>query len=417
MTVHAPFPRRRFLIGLSTIPTFSIRAGSSEPTEAPYLKKLRQAGASAWIRPDRSVEWLERWEKGILADAKNRYCDREMGEELGWLVSPFLNGFYNGYTATGRLEWVERFIDWAEACLKRSVREPDGYEGWPKGDGGGGDSSEYSADSLLGEAMLFRPIVLMAQTIQRTPALRAAWGDVALRHLHLAERNFTKWDSRACWREVPGGGLWVVPAYGIDSRTGGWSAGYEHRQTTGFSNPANKQNHIARWLAALHDVTGKSIYRKRAEGWFRLMKSRIRPANDRRYEVWNYWDPAGPWDYRADGTPRHWVGVHPNGGYYAIDLEGIVTAFEHGWIFGRADLERLIATNRDSMWNQKIEGAAFRRIDGGEVDPRWKETPGMLWTALLPYDRTLRKIFVANHRPDSWGGLALTPWALAHVPG
>ena len=26
----------------------------------------------------------------------------------------------------------------------------------------------------------------------------------------------------------------------------------------------------------------------------------------------NYWEPAGPWDYRADGrTTKHWVGVTP----------------------------------------------------------------------------------------------------------
>jgi hypothetical protein len=33
-------------------------------------------------------DWLERWEKNILGDSRNRYCDKEMGEELGWLVSP-----------------------------------------------------------------------------------------------------------------------------------------------------------------------------------------------------------------------------------------------------------------------------------------------------------------------------------------
>src|SRR5579872_7269419 len=36
------------------------------------------------------TDWLSRWEKNILADAEhNRYCDKETGEELGWLVSPF----------------------------------------------------------------------------------------------------------------------------------------------------------------------------------------------------------------------------------------------------------------------------------------------------------------------------------------
>jgi hypothetical protein len=105
--------------------------------------------------------------------------------------------------------------------------------------------------------------------------------------------------------------------------------------------------------------------------------------------------------------------VHPNGGYYQIDIEGIVTAFEHELIFSRADIDTLIATNRDYMWNHQVKGAKFRRIDGGEVDARWKETPGTLWTSLVPYDATLRKIFEANNDPDAWGGLIATPWFLA----
>ena len=56
-----------------------------------------------------------------------------MGEEIGWLVSPFLNGYYYGYMATGDREWVDRLIDWADSVIKRGVKEPDGYIGWPKG--------------------------------------------------------------------------------------------------------------------------------------------------------------------------------------------------------------------------------------------------------------------------------------------
>jgi hypothetical protein len=36
----------------------------------------------------------------------------------------------------------------------------------------------------------------------------------------------------------------------------------------------------------------------------------------------------------------------------------------------------------------------------------------VLWTALIPYDETLKKVFIANHDPGSWGGLSLTPWFL-----
>ena len=167
----------------------------------------------------------------------------------------------------------------------------------------------------------------------------------------------------------------------------------------------------------MYDVTGKPVYRERAEKWWQLMKSRMKTRAGGKYFVWNYWEPAGPWDYKPDGSTEHWVGVHPNGGYYDIDVEGIVAAFQHGLVFTQEDLDQLIATDRDFMWNQKVESAAFRRIDGGPADPRWQDSPGVLWTALLPYDETLRKIFVANHNPGSWGGLASTPWFLALASG
>lgn len=375
------------------------------------------AGAEPWIDPATAKDWLERWTKAITADSRSRYCDKETGEELGWLVSPFLNGFYQGYLATDDSRWVERFVEWADACVRRRVKEPDGFTGWPKGDGGGGESKEYDADSLLGEAMMLRPMVLMADKILKTPDLAKRWEIKARSYLTLAGRTFEKWDSRGCWREVKEGGVWVVPRFGIDRETGRWSAGYDQRKTAGFSNPANKQNHIARWLLAMFDVTEKPVYRERAEKWFRVMKARMRTREEGKYLVWNYWDPAGPWDIKEDGQPKHWVGVHPNGGYYGIDAEGITSAFEHGLVFTREDVDRLIATNRDFMWNQQIEGAKFRRLDGGETDARWKNSPGVLWTALLPHDATLRRIFVANHNPAGWGGLAGTPWFLALAKG
>src|SRR5208282_2568652 len=54
------------------------------------------------------------------------------------------------------------------------------------------------------------------------------------------------------------------------------------------------------------DATRKPVYRERAEKWFRLMKSRMKTRDGGKYFVWNYWDPAGPWDYRPDGSTQHW---------------------------------------------------------------------------------------------------------------
>jgi len=373
----------------------------------PLVKSDVRGAASA----DLTQDWLARWEKNILGRARSRYCDKEMGEQLGWLVSPFLNGFYYGYLATRDPKWVEMLIDWMDSCVRRGIKEPDGFVGWPKS---GMDATEsFYTDSLLGEAMALRPVVLTADEILKTPALKGKFDSQAQAYLRLAERVFEKWDSRGCWREIANGGLWVVPLFGIDPKTGQWTEGYTRRNTDGFSNPDNKENHIARWLIAMYDVTRKPVYRERAEKWFRLMKSRMKLRQDGTYFVWNYWDPAGPWDYKADGSPKHWVGVHPNGGYYGIDVEAIVTAFEHGLVFTKEDIQRLIATNRDFMWNQEVTGAKFQRIDGGQPDPRWRNSPGVLWTALVPYDETLRRVFLTNHSPSGWGGLSATPWFLA----
>jgi hypothetical protein len=368
-----------------------------------------------WIDAATAREWQASWEKFILADStKNRYCDTEMAEELGWLVSPFLNGFYYGYLATHDNEWIERLVDWSDSCIRRGVKEPDGYLGWPKVDA---QTEGFDYDSMLGEGMILRPMVLMADEILKTPALKAKWGGKAESYLELAQRTFEKWESRDAWRNSQVGGLWVVQYFGIDPQTHTFTEGFARRRTEAFSHPDNKENHIARWLIAMFDVTKKPIYRERAEQWWKLMKSRMKTREGGKYFVWDYWDPAGPWDYKPDGSTKHWVGVHPNGGYYAIDLEGIVAAFEHQLVFSRQDIDRLISTNRDFMWNHKIEGAKFQRIDGGPPDPRWQNSPGVLWDALIPYNETLRKIFVANHRPDSWGGLTATPWFLALARG
>ena len=58
------------------------------------------------IDPPAVGDWLLRWEKSIIAQARHRFADSEFGDEPGWLVSPFLNRFYYGYLATQDRKWV-----------------------------------------------------------------------------------------------------------------------------------------------------------------------------------------------------------------------------------------------------------------------------------------------------------------------
>ena len=159
----------------------------------------------------------------------------------------------------------------------------------------------------------------------------------------------------------------------------------------------------------MYDVTHKPIYREHAEKWFQLMKARMRLRDNGKYFVWNYWDPSVPWDTNADGSLKHWVGVHPNGGYYSCGCRG-----DRGCVRARSGL------------HQGGHGAAHRHQPRLHVEPagpareipanqtaqspgRWANSPGELWDALAPYDPTLRKIFEANLNPGDWGGMGATP--------
>jgi len=126
----------------------------------------------------------------------------------------------------------------------------------------------------------------------------------------------------------------------------GW---HEHHHelfvgTERFFRPGYAANLIASWLLAMFDASAKPVYRDRAEKWFRVMKSRMKLKHDGTYEIWNYWEPAGAWDYKSNGLPKHWIGVHPNAQYYDFDVEGIVAAYEHGLVFNKDDINRLVAT-------------------------------------------------------------------------
>jgi hypothetical protein len=313
---------------------------------------------------------------------------------------------------------VDRLIDWTDSVVKRGVKEPDGYIGWPKDENADvldylppGENLRYT-DVEVGDALFLRPVVLMAGEILKKPALKEKYGAKGEEYLKLAERTFDKWESRGAWRDTKQGGAWVVPPFGLDPKTGKWTGAYDRRKTDGNSLPDNKENIISLWMLAMYDVTHKTVYRERAEKWFRVMRSRMKLRGDGKYFVWNYWDAGVPWDTNPDGSLKHWVGVHPNGGYYNVDVGAIVAAYEHDLVFTHEDIERLIATNRDFMWNKQIKNAKFQRIDGGEAAQRWANSAGVLWDALTPYDPTLRKIFEASFDPGDWSGLDAPYWVL-----
>jgi hypothetical protein len=343
------------------------------------------------------TDWLLQWERNILAEASHNYCTRERGEDMGWLMFPLLKGFYYGYSATSNQRWPDLLVKCTDSWIKRGITEPDGYVGWPKVGAAGTDIDhldDFYADSLLGEAMVLQYVVRMSGEILQTQSLEEKFGAKARTYIALAEKVFEKWDKRGAWRDTAGGGLVTVELpFGIDKNTGTWTDGYQNRHATavGFTHQDNKANLIACWLLAMFDVTHKPIYKERAERWFRVMKSRMKLDDDGTFQIWNYWEPAGDWDYKINLSrvhlwPKHWIGVHRNSGYYDIDVEGIVTAYEHNLVFDQNDIRHLVKTALE--------------------DKR-------CWTALVPYNNTIQHEFEDHTDPRSWAGVSATPWYLA----
>ena len=338
-------------------------------------------------------EWLSRWQVNILSNVANNYCSKETGEDMGWLMYPMLKGLYYGYITTKNSTWVALLVGCADKWFRRAQVEPDGYIGWPKVGAAGtkvDNLDDFYADSMLGEAMILHHIVLMSGEILKTPSLADKFSAKATSYIKLAEQVFEKWDKRGAWRETANGGMVTVELpFGIDKNTQTWTDGYKTRNEfgVGFSHQNNKANMIACWLLAMSDVTHEPIYRERAEKWFRLMKSRITLKDDDTVSIWNYWEPAGPWDYKGFVVPKHWIGVHPNPDYYAIDVESILTAYEHGIVFNQQDVNRLVKT-----------ALAQKRY----------------WPALAVHNQMIQKMFEDRNDPSSWGGLIATPWYLSY---
>jgi len=443
------------------------RAESTPRPTAPVMTLTKMDEA-------KQKEWLARWDRSITHEATSyRTCDREVGEGIAWGMTPIMDGFYYGFMATRDTRYADFWVDWTDSLIKRAVKEPDGCVGWPGKDPHGTQVDHLDrlfGDSMLSEAMVFRSIVWMSGEILKTPALKEKYGAKAESYLKLAEQLYEKWEKRGGWRETRGGGMIsVVGYYGI-GEDGNWTAGPEERQdpSLAFSHPDNKANEVARWVLALWDVTGKPEYRDRAEKWFKVQKSRMTLKDDGTYKIWNYWQPAGPWDYRADGSPKHWIGVHGNGGYYQGDTRGIVAAYEHGLVFTKADIDHLIDTAKTSWTggspaspatgmaisvqpaagtakainacfpNSKTaepisagDGALSGIVVGVEWDGRASKgkvvvqpkDPGAaqvtletdkdtkvqvlrMWSALAPYDVEIQRHFEATENPESWGALS-----------
>ena len=342
------------------------------------------------------------------------------GEDFGWHVSYDLGDFLKGYLASKDTAWLDAGVKACDYTVSKMSTGPDGYKGWV-------GAYEYDhkiwADVHVADAILMNHILGLAEVILADETLKKTYGDAANRYVTLAKHDFVeKWDKRGTWHEDgPYGNYtqWDMFCPPNDLKT--WT-----KATTGHavleSLPFNKNNCTGRIMLKLYRITGDKLYHDRAQKIFSFMKSRMQLVGD--YYCWNYWEPFGPWDVNLEEKKANsWMNTSPLSRYQAGEVQQIVEAYNTGIVFDQKDIERIINTHLNVMWNKDKAAPKFvisnAQLPVPELTPEQQKAraaaaavkakenaPGCLWPALDQFSQTVRDLEVSSFQRWDTAGKA-----------
>lgn len=314
---------------------------------------------------------------------------RVTGEAFCWHAAYAADSFVEGYHTHGDAAWLDegaRYFDWLVSLMATG---PDGYRGFI---GPYIYDGQYWADVHVGDAILINPMLRFAEVVLGDERLEATHGARARAYVALAERDLMeKWDARGTWRDDgPQGAYASWDRYLLPGDLSAWRA--LPGDKSGLSLPFNKQMDMGIAALRLFRLTGNAAYRTRAESIFELFRARLRLFEDG--YVWNYWEPLGRWDIDLEQQRiRHWVNVHPTRNYQSREVASVVEAYHTGVVFTRQDIERIIHTNIEHMWNGHFDAPRWRNAGlGGPWTPQPEGRAGALWSALGDFDARVRQL-------------------------
>lgn len=271
------------------------------------------------------------------------------GEQFTWFAAYRAHAFLDAYEVSGDAAWMEAAQKYYDHCIKQGVSDdPDGFPGTIGADIGEDAKradTTLIADTVVGDANLALPLVHFAEQVQDHPALQDRFAARAQEYTALATRMcWEKWNKRGCYhQDAHGFGSYHTHPSAIakDDRTR-WVPRPDHL----ISDNLNKHYKLGLVLLSLWRLTGQDAYRDRVEAIFGRAKAMFRLLPDEDRIVWNFWMPHGVYD--VEGTaPRSWVAVHPSrAGYQEFEAGAFLTVYDAGLVFDRADMERIVRTNR-----------------------------------------------------------------------
>ena len=325
------------------------------------------------------------------------------GEGFCWHAAYSADSFVTAYQAWRDTAWLEQGVVYFDWLLGLMETAPDGYKGWI---GPYGYDKSVWCDVHVGDAILFNPMLRLAEIVLADGALRETYGEAANRYVAAARKHLLeKWDARGTWREDGPYGAYVAwDQYMEPGDIGQWKPFPAIKNST-LSLPFNKQFDMGIAALRIYRITGEAPYREKVERIFRTMKARIQSFDD--HYVWNYWEPLGAWDIDPEtDAMRHWVNVHPYRNYQAGEIHNIVEAYHSGIVFDRRDIEMMLNTNLKVMWNGDRDNPKWRNSnERGEWAPPppppkgWEGRAGTLWSGFIDFSQTVRDLYAPRLRP------------------
>jgi hypothetical protein len=354
------------------------------------------------------------------------------GEGFCWQARVGMSQFVENYKLTKNTEWLDAGIKYYDFLVGRMFTDPDGYKGWI---GPFDYDKRYWVDALVGDGLLLSGMLEFSELVSEDQSLKSKYGEKANSYVQLAKKDFVeKWDKRGCFYDDDPYGSYTFPVNFFNP--GDLSKWIYAPKTTraGVSLPFNQQMDLAEVCILLNRITGEKFYWERAEKVFLTFKSHFQYFDD--HYCWSYFDPLTPGDVNLErNDTRHWVGVHEwRSGYQASEVVKIVKAYHYGIIFDEKDIQRIINTNLNVMWNKDKENPVFINSSGLGSDHdttglasfrrAWGHSnafknAGELWTPLLDFDQTIRDIYEVRFKnnKDSERYLRYKNTVLANPPG
>ncbi len=170
--------------------------------------------------------------------------------------------------------------------------------------------------------------------------------------------------------------------------------------------PHEKQAIIIEGLLAASRAIGNPACRTRAEKLGVFLKSSMTVKDD--HYVWNYWTPAGDWDY-VNGKARHWENVEPKGMWYSVTVASAVMLYDNNLVFDESDMQKLVATQMKVCWNSDLEKPEYAMVNGAKPGEKDKNER-FICPALARWEPKLATLIYSGAYQNERIKKAADPW-------